>query len=419
MNPAVKRRDLFAGFALPLAGFPASREGQESAAGAPPDLANLDQFVAQLAAENTPQLSFLNTRQRDLESWKREARAYFRRQLSYEPPRLALHAETVHREQRDGFQLEEVRIRATPGYDIPGWFLLPGRRSSRVPGIVAIHCHGGAYRWGHEKIVSHPDDTPALLRYRERFYGRPYAELLARRGFAVLVIDGFYFGRRRLQAETIPPSSGLSNAQPGLEALRKLEPESQEWLDSYHRVCREYENLTAKCIFAAGATWPGILAWDDQRSVDYLCSRPEVDPARIGAVGLSIGGLRTAHLIAADNRIKAACVVGWMPLFADLLRNHLRSHTWMAYVPGLYPMLDLPDAAALIAPGALLVQQCSHDILYPLPAMQGAVEKLRDIFKKAGISERFRGSFYDVPHAFLPDMQEEAFRWLEKWLVGR
>lgn len=152
------------------------------------------------------------------------------------------------------------------------------------------------------------------------------------------------------------------------------------------------------------------------RTVDYLASRPEVDSARIGCAGLSIGGLRAAHLIAADPRLKAACVTGWMTEFASQLRNDLRHHTWMAYIPGLYRSLDLPDAAALHAPGALLVQQCRRDFLYPLAAMESAVEKLARIYAKAGIPARFRGTFYDEPHSFKPPMQEEAFAWLDRWL---
>jgi dienelactone hydrolase len=152
------------------------------------------------------------------------------------------------------------------------------------------------------------------------------------------------------------------------------------------------------------------------RTVDYLTTRDEVDPERIGCVGLSIGGLRSARLAAADPRIKVTSVTGWMTEFGQQLRNHLFHHTWMVYVPGLHRWLDLPDVAALHAPGPLLLQQCERDLLYPMSGMVGAVEKLRRIYAKAGAAERFRGTFYDVPHSFLPAMQDEAFAWLDRWL---
>jgi hypothetical protein len=88
----------------------------------------------------------------------------------------------------------------------------------------------------------------------------------------------------------------------------------------------------------------------------------------------------------------------------------------MAFVPGLRALLDLPDVAALLLPGALLVQQCRRDTLFPPAGMQGAVDKLAGIYAKAGIPERFRGTFYDAPHSFLPPAQDEAIAWMDRWL---
>jgi len=381
-----------------------------------PDLANLHELMDWISRENPPRLSFLDPKWKALEEWKKVARPLYRRHLSYDPKPVPLAAEQVSREEREGFTVETVKIRATAAYDIPARVLLPARRSGRVPGVLALHCHSGRYVWGHQKILSSPADPPVLTQFREGTYGRPWAEFLARRGFVVLVIDGLYFGERRLRPEQLDPAAAPGEFREPLKQLAALKPESPEWLAAINSLCSRFEHLTAKTIFSAGATWPGLLAWDDMRSLDYLASRTEVDPRRLGCLGLSGGGLRTACLIGADPRIKAACVAGWMTEFRHQLRNHLRNHTWMAYVPGLYPQLDLPDVAALTAPGALLVQQCSRDSLYPMSGMKGAAEKLTRIYAKAGIPERFRATFYDVPHSFRPDMQEEAFAWLEKWI---
>ncbi|MGE5644648.1 MAG: dienelactone hydrolase family protein [Acidobacteriota bacterium] len=386
------------------------------APGQNPDLANLYDFVSWAAGKNRLALSFLDPRWKDLSAWKEIARPLFLRQLSFDPPALPLGADTLDRELRDGLEVETLSIHATEAHRIPAWLVMPSRRRGRLPGVLAMHCHGGCYVWGHGKILSHPDDPEHLVRYRQNAYGRPYAEHLARRGFAVLVIDAFYFGLRRLAVESLQPAGAPPAAAKALVSLAALKPKSSEWYAMADRICQEYEHLTAKTLFSAGITWPGLLVWDDRRSLDYLASRPEVDPDRLGCLGLSIGGLRTAHLIAADPRIKAACITGWMTEFRTQLRNHLRHHTWMIYIPGLYAAMDLPDAAGLMAPNALLVQQCSRDILYPEEGMQSSVKKLLGIWTKAGASERFRGVFHDVPHSFSPAMQEEAFQWLEKWL---
>lgn len=409
----MRRRDLLAlpgTLGLPLPAAAAQSEFPN------PDLANLHPLMEFLQQENRPRMSFLEPRWRSLEAWKREARPLFRQYLRYDPPAEPLGAELLQREERDDFIIETLSISATKAYRIPARLLLPKKRSGRAPGVLALHCHSGRYVWGHEKVLSKPDDSAPLLEFRKRAYGRPWAEALARRGFVVLVIDAFYFGERRLRPEEIDPKTAPGDMRDALRKLAGLEKGSAEWIAAIDSLASRYEHLTAKTIFAAGATWPGILVWDDMRSLDYLASRPEVDPKRLGCLGLSLGGIRSAMLVAADPRIKAACVAGWMTLFGEQLRNHLRNHTWMVYIPGLYRWLDLPDAAALTAPGALLVQQCSRDTLFPMSGMKGAVEKLEKIYAKAGLRERFRGSFYDVPHSFTPEMQEEAFAWLEKWL---
>ena len=404
----LNRRELLA-FA---AAMPAAAQLQVSG----PDLANLYPLMDWMGGENTPRLSFLDPRWKSIEEWKRAARPVYRAHLSYDPKPLPLSAEPAGREERDGFTVERVRIKATANYDIPAWVLIPAKRNGRVPGIVAQHCHSGRYVWGHEKILSAPQDHPTLTTFRNGAYGRPYAETLARRGYVVLVIDAFYFGERRLRVEEIEPATAPGEMRESLNALRKLERDTPVWFDAVNSLCSRYEQITAKTIFSSGATWPGMLVWDDMRAVDYLASRPEVDAKRIGALGLSIGGLRTARLAAADPRIKVACVTGWMTEFRSQLRNHLRNHTWMAYIPGLQKSLDLPDEVALTAPGALLVQQCGRDQLYPMEGMKGAVEKLSKIYAKAGIPERFKGTFYNVPHSFSPDMQEEAFTWIARWI---
>jgi dienelactone hydrolase len=403
--------------AISLAGALALPDAARPPPPAPADLGNLFPVLAGIAEGQPPAISFLDPRWRSLEAWKQAARPVLRRHLSYDPRPLALAAERVDRQERDGLVVESVRIRATSTYDIPARVLFPAQHRKALPGVVALHCHSGRYQWGHEKLVSRSDDSPTLIAFRNQTYGRPWAEVLARRGYLVVVIDAFYFGARRLQVEALDPATAPSEARDQLAALAALAPGSSERFAATDRLCGRYEHLTAKTLYAAGATWPGLLAWDDRRGVDYLASRPEVDPKRLGCLGLSIGGLRTAHLIGLDPRIKAAVVVGWMTEFALQLRNHLRSHTWMAYIPGLYRSLDLPDVAALTAPGALLVQQCSRDTLYPLAAMKAAVTRLERIYAKARLGDRFQGTFHDEPHSFRPQMQDQAFAWLDRWLA--
>ncbi|MET0395396.1 MAG: hypothetical protein ABW277_01085 [Longimicrobiaceae bacterium] len=425
-GPISRRRALGAlgALALPLPlDLLGQRRSPADAAPAPdpptaagPDTGNLSATIDWVARESAPALSFLDPRWKSLDDWKAAARPALHRHLAFDPEPLPVRGEVVGREARDGFTVETVIIRATPAYDVPALVLVPAGRRGRCPAVVALHCHGGQYAWGARKLVSSPDDPPVLAAYRDRLYGRPYAELLARRGFVVVAIDAFYFGERRLRPETVPAEAVPADGRDALRSLPSLAAGSAERNAAENRVAGAFEAVMAKTLLAAGATWPGLLAWDDRRTVDYLLTRPDVDPGRIGCIGLSGGGLRSALLAAADPRIRAAVVVAWMTEMGAMVPAHARRHTWMAYTPGLRASLDLPDAAALLAPGALLVQQCARDTLFPMAGMRGAVDKLERIYAKAGIPERFRGVFHDEPHSFRPAMQDEAFAWLERWL---
>ena len=145
-----------------------------------------------------------------------------------------------------------------------------------------------------------------------------------------------------------------------------------------------HEHLIAKSLFSAGMTWPGVFVFDDQRAVDYLASRPDVDATRIGCGGLSGGGLRTVMLTGADERIRCSCCVGMMTTWRDYLLNKCYTHTWMCYVPGLPRDLDYPEVLGLGAPNPVLVLNNRQDALFTMPEMERADRILTEVYKKAG-----------------------------------
>jgi dienelactone hydrolase len=166
----------------------------------------------------------------------------------------------------------------------------------------------------------------------------------------------------------------------------------------------------------AGITWSGVMFTDDLRTVDYLVTRPEVDPERIGCCGLSVGGFRSDHLAGLDPRIKCAVVVGWMSTYGDMLKSHLTSIGPMKIIPGMYKYMDLPDIVSMTCPGGLMVINGTQDGLFPLDGVHAAFDKMGKVYAKAGVPEKFEGVFYDGPHEFNTEMQEKAFAWLDRWL---
>jgi dienelactone hydrolase len=159
-----------------------------------------------------------------------------------------------------------------------------------------------------------------------------------------------------------------------------------------------------------------VFTAEDQRALDYLCARPDVDPDRVGCAGLSGGGLRTVFLAGLDDRIACACCVGMMTTWKDYLLQKSHTHTWMVYVPGLPGDLDYPEILGLRAPKPTLVQCDDEDQLFSPGAMHEADKTLAEVFKKAGAADRYRGTFYPGPHKFDLPMQAEAFDWFDRWL---
>jgi hypothetical protein len=261
------------------------------------------------------------------------------------------------------------------------------------------------FLFGKEKVIDLGRNHPAMDTYHQHNYdGRPTASMLAQHGYVVISIDAFGFGERRILMDD-DIQRGWDRSRYSLDDVQHL-----------NQKCRGKESTIAKSLVFAGSSWPGIVFNDDLRTVDYLVSRPEVDPERIGCLGISMGGYRSTYLAALDERIKAACIVGFMSSVEPMIQAHIDTHSWIHFLPGIHQFLDLPDVASLAAPRALLVQQCSQDRLFPLSGMQASLATIGQVYAKAGAAEKFSGRFYDAPHQFTRAMQDDALAWLNQHL---
>ena len=371
------------------------------------DVGSLFPFIDTQAAKRDFRLSYLRDEFRSLNPWKRRARARLLDLLHYSPPKCDPRAELIERVDRGDYFEERIRFNTTPDIRAPAFVLLPKKARFPAPAIVALHDHGGFYFWGKEKLVEADNEHAVLTTFKKQYYGgKSIASELARHGYVVIMIDMFYWGERRMLLDDDPAD--------WRDRPRDI---SRERIQAFNQRAGQNEDLVGRTIYTAGFTWPGVMFWDDIRTVDYLMTRPEVDSKRIGCVGLSVGGLRSCHLAALDDRIKAAVVVGWMASFPAQLKNHIRYTIGSTMlVPGLYRDLDYPDVASLAMPSPLLVINGSKDTLFDQTGVRASFDKLTACYKKAGITEKLKVRLYDTPHEFNAEMQAEAWEWLGRYM---
>lgn len=367
-------------------------------------------WAASLAGDGPARLSFRNPRFNDLESWRHSARGRLAECLLSPDAGGVPRAEVQHELDYDGLHVEHLSWQLPYGPPTEALFLKPKGAKGPLPAVLALHDHGGNKYFGTRKIAQMSDDLhPIMRRHRDEYYGGvSWANALAKRGYAVLVHDAFPFASRRVRPADLPASIK--------GGLKEVNPESEAEIVAYNKFASQHETIMAKSLLCAGTTWAGVFLAEDRRALDYLCSRPDVDPKRVGCGGLSGGGMRTVYLGGVDDRIACACCVGMMTTWRDYLLNKSFTHTWMVYTPGLPLDLDYPEILGLRVPRPTLVMNDEEDDLFTMPEMQRADRMLAEVYAKAGAADRYRCLFYPGPHKFDLKMQDEAFGWFDRWL---
>jgi len=366
-------------------------------------------WAAQLVSD-PPRLSLRLPRWQGTAEWQSQARQRYREALlqhdSGGPPR----ATVQHHIEYDGLAIEHLSWQLPYGPPTEALVLKPAGATGPLPGVLALHDHGGNKYFGVRKITRITDDLhPVMQKHQDHYYGgAAWANELAKRGYVVLVHDAFTFGSRRMRLSDVPEII--------TGHLVEKDPESEEEIERYNTFAANHEHIIAKSLFSAGTTWPGVFTGEDQRALDYLCSRPDVDSSRVGCCGLSGGGLRTVMLTGLDARLRCSCCVGMMTTWRDYLLNKCYTHTWMVYIPGLARDLDYPEILGLNLPNPVMVLNNREDQLFTVPEMERADRILRDVYQKAGAADHYRMKFYPGPHKFDLEMQGEAFQWFDRWL---
>lgn len=302
----------------------------------------------------------------------------------------------------DGVEVQGLWWSVGYGPATRAWLLRPEGETGMLPGVLAMHCHGGVRSVGAESMLDlGPGSRPRAAALRQNWYGgRAPANAAARRGFAVLVHDAFSWGSRAFDLSR--PGPKLVSEQAAHEALWREQGRDPDADERFDLISGLHEDTLAKAAGVLGQTFAGAVLSDDLVALDVLANRSDVDAERLGAFGFSGGGGRTLLLAAVDHRVRVAGMACMMATFGSLVPHYL-DHSWLLHAPGLWSFADWPDLTE-ITRARFLIQYRRDDPLFPASGMAAAHQRLKD--RHAG-TDRYRGTFWPGGHAFGPEMQRE------------
>jgi pimeloyl-ACP methyl ester carboxylesterase len=191
--------------------------------------------------------------------------------------------------------------------------------------------------------------------------------------------------------------------------------------------------------------WFYDTCWDLWRTVDYLRTRPDVDPDRIGMIGISMGGIQTWLAAAVDERVKVAIPAIAVQSFRWSLEHDLwqgRARTiqavhdavakdlgesvvnanvcrqlWAKIVPGITEQFDCPSMLRLFAGRPLLILNGDRDPNCPIEGAKLAITSAEAAFREANATDKLKVMIAEgVGHQVTPEQRAAAIAWCEKWL---
>jgi hypothetical protein len=309
---------------------------------------------------------------RTLNDWQTRREEY-RRQL-FEmlglwplPQRTGLKPVVTGKLEREDFTVEKLYFEALPKLYVTANLYLPKHLEKPAPAIL--------YVCGHSRVFTNG------VSYGNKTAYQHHGIWFARNGYVCLMLDTLQLGE-------------IEGVHHGTYT------QGQWWWNS------------------RGYTPAGVEAWFGIRALDYLCSRPEVDAARIGMTGRSGGGSYTWTVAALDERVKvAAPVAGMTDLQNQVVDGAIEGHCDCMFFLNYYRW-DFPQVAALIAPRPLLIGNSDKDSIFPLDGVVRLYQRTKRIYQLYGQTNHLGLLITDGPHADTQDLQLPVFRWFNRFLKG-
>ena len=310
-----------------------------------------------------PQIYSPQQRQQWIRQTLREAVGAF-------PAKTPLHAKVTGTLRKNGYTVEHVVFESQPGFFVTGSLFLP-EQGGKAPAV--IYCSGHS-----------------ASGYRSAAYQRVMLNLV-KKGFVVFAFDPVGQGERLEYYDTATHKS------------------RHKWPSNEH-------SYPGAQVFMTGGTLARYMIWDGIRAVDYLLTRKEVDPQRIGITGRSGGGTQCAYFAGFDDRIKAAAPENYITSFRRLFESIGPQDAEQNFLHGIARGLDMGDLLTARAPRPCLMIATTRDMF----SIQGAIEtaaEVKAMYTALGSKDHFTMVTDDAPHASTQKNREALYAFLQQHLA--
>jgi len=290
------------------------------------------------------------------------------------PERTPLNARVVGVLDRDGYRVEKVIFESQPHFYVTGNLYVPKSGQPPYPAVL--------FPLGHERGGKpNPDWQHVLVS-------------LARRGFVAFTWDTLGQGERSQFYDTDLETSKLGETG----------------------YTTEHTMIGAQCLLA-GDNIARYTIGDGIRALDYLLSRPEVDPTRVACTGNSGGGTHTAYLSALDDRIAVAAPSCYITSWQRLLESIGPQDAEQCLPPFLRDGLDHPDFISAFAPKPYIILSAIRDFFSISGARETYAEAGR-VYALLGAPDKLYMFEADNTHGYSLPRRLAAYEWLSRWLKG-
>jgi dienelactone hydrolase len=314
--------------------------------------------------ESAPlRMAFRARNRAEAQRWQGQLRAKITELLGGFPAqRPPLAPQTLEVRDFPGYRREKFVFESRPGMGVLGYLLTPKAGAAPHAAVVCLPGHGR----GVDDIVG--IDENGRDRTEKAAYEFDYAVQVVEHGMAAVAIEPMGFGCRR-DAAARQKGASTSSCQPASGAALLL-----------------------------GQTMLGWRVYDVMRTIDWIETRKELDPKRVGCMGCSGGGTCTLFSAALDTRIRAALVSSYLNTFRDSIMSI--SHCMDNYVPGILNWAEVYDVAGLVAPRGLFAESGERDNIFPIAASRASFERVKRVYEVFGEPGATQHEVFDGPHGF-------------------